>query len=240
MPTTNHDFIATLRARHSARKFLPETIPPAEIRAILDDARTAPSNSNTQPWQVHLVSGATRDALAEQLVAAFEEGHRSPDFTDDYGDGVHAKRSRDFAALHYGVRGIARADHESRHRVLLDNMHFYGAPHVALLFTPLIGDGVRAAGDVGMYAQNFLLSLTARGYSGVPQTMIGGYADTVRAALGVPNDLKLLFAISFGVPDEQSPLRNLDTPRLPLEESVTTYDTPGVLTEPTSPGEVRA
>ena len=231
MPSTDHDFIATLRSRHSARKFLPDAIPGSEIRAILDDARTAPSNSNTQPWQTHVVSGPARDALAEHLVAAFEEGRRSPDFTDDYGNGVHAARSRDFAALHYGVRGIARSDRDGRHRVLLDNMRFYGAPHVALLFTPLIGDGVRAAGDVGMYAQNLLLSLTARGYSGVPQAMIGGYADTVRAALDIPEDLKLLFAVSFGIPDEDSPLRTLDTPRLALEESVVTHDTPGVLAE---------
>jgi len=231
MPRTDHDFIATLRSRHSARKFLPDTIPGSEIRAILDDARTAPSNSNTQPWQVHVVSGAARTALAEQLVTALEEGSRSPDFTDDYGDGIHAERSREFAALHYGIRGIARSDRHGRHRVLVDNMRFYDAPHVALLFMPLIGDGVRAAGDVGMYAQNLLLSLNARGYSGVPQTMIGSYADTVREALDIPSDLKLLFAVSFGIPDEDSPLRNLDPPRLALEESVVTHDTPGVLAE---------
>ena len=230
MPRPDLDFITTLRSRHSARKFLPDPIPADQIRAILDDARTAPSNSNTQPWHIHLVSGATREALAEQLVEAFEEGRRSPDFTDDYGDGVHAQRSRDFAALHYGTRGIDRSDRDGRHRVLVDNMRFYGAPHVALLFMPQIGDGVRAAGDVGMYAQNFLLSLTARGYSGIPQTMIGGYADTVRAALNITDDLKLLFAISFGIPDETSPLRNLGTPRLPLEHSVVAHDTPGVLT----------
>jgi hypothetical protein len=47
----------------------------------------------------------------------------------------------------------------------------------------------------------------------------------------IPRDLKLLFAISFGIPDEDSPLQNLNTPRLSLEESVVTHDTPGVLTE---------
>jgi hypothetical protein len=37
-----------------------------------------------------------------------------------------------------------------------------------------------------MYGQTFLLSLAARGLGGLPQTVIGLYADTVRAVLGVP------------------------------------------------------
>ncbi|WP_223838591.1 nitroreductase family protein [Saccharopolyspora pogona] len=59
-------------------------------------------------------------------------------------------------------------------------LEFYGAPHAAFLFMPKFGDGVRAARDIGMYAQNFLLSLAARGFDGVPQTHLGFYADTVR------------------------------------------------------------
>ncbi|MFD9319117.1 nitroreductase family protein [Streptomyces sp. NPDC060053] len=45
----------------------------------------------------------------------------------------------------------------------------------------------RTAGDIGMYAQNFLLSLAARGLAGIPQTVLGVYADTVREFLGVPS-----------------------------------------------------
>ncbi|MWA08343.1 hypothetical protein E5671_03980 [Streptomyces sp. BA2] len=70
---------------------------------------------------------------------------------------------------------------------------------------PAFGDGVRAAGDIGMYAQNFLLSLTARGLGGIPQTMLGIYANTVREFLGVPDELTLLFGISFGTTDVTAP-----------------------------------
>ncbi|WP_256727214.1 nitroreductase family protein [Streptomyces acidiscabies] len=48
-----------MRARRSVRTFLPTPLPPSDIRAVLEDARTAPSNCNTQPWTVHIVSGAT-------------------------------------------------------------------------------------------------------------------------------------------------------------------------------------
>jgi nitroreductase len=226
--TPTVSFLDVLRTRRSARRFLPTPLPGEDIHAILHDAQRAPSNSNTQPWVVHLVSGATRNTLARQLLAAFERGESSPDFTLDYGQGRHLQRSHEHAAKLYRAQDIERSDRRGRMNSVRHNLDFYGAPHAALVFMPMLGDGVRAAGDVGMYAQNFLLSLTAHGYRGIPQTIIGQYADTVRAVLGLPDDLKMLFAIAFGLGDDSEPINDLVMGRAPLHESVTVYDTPGV------------
>jgi len=78
---------------------------------------------------------------------------------------------------------------------------FFGAPHAAFLFMPSVGDSVRVAADIGMYAQNFLLSLTARGYAGIPQTLLGLFADPIREHIGISDEMKLLFGISFGYAD---------------------------------------
>jgi nitroreductase len=110
-----------------------------------------------------------------------------------------------------------------------ENLEFYGAPHAAFLFMPALGDGVRTAGDIGMYAQNFLLSLAARGLAGIPQTVLGVYADTVREFLGVPAELKLLFGISFGTADPAAPVNAVGRERVPLQQSVVLHGTPGVL-----------
>nr|WP_281398626.1 nitroreductase family protein [Saccharopolyspora gloriosae] len=150
----------------------------------------------------------------------------APTFTDTYGDGVHSARSQHHGATLYGVLGIARSDRERRNEVVRDNLSFYGAPHVAFLFMPRLGGGVRAASDVGMYAQNFLLSLRGRGFHGIPQAVHGLYADTVREALGVPDELKLLFGISFGTARPDSPVRSLEVGRVPLQASVVLHDTP--------------
>ncbi|MFJ9036923.1 nitroreductase [Streptomyces sp. NPDC102406] len=229
MPTTASLFTDLARTRHSPRQFLPTPLSPADIRAVLEDAQTAPSNSNTQPWNVHVVSGAARDALSEALLKAHEADRVSLDFTADYGDSVHRDRSHEHAAIVYGKRGVGRSDHEGRREVIRENLRFYGAPHVALLFMPVLGDGVRAAGDLGMYAQNFLLSLTARGHRGIPQAILGVYADTVRETLGISGDLKLLFGIAFGTGDRTSPMYDIGMGRVPLQQSVVLHDTPGVL-----------
>ncbi|MEV8071612.1 nitroreductase [Streptomyces pseudogriseolus] len=232
MPTAAIPFTDLARSRHSVRKFLPDPVPPAEIRGVLEDAQTAPSNCNTQPWTVHIVSGAARETLSKELLQADEQGRLSPDFTFDYadfGEGAYLDRAHHHAATLYGAMGIARSDREARTAAARENLDFFGAPHVAFLFMPAFGDGVRAAGDIGMYAQNFLLSLTARGLGGIPQTMLGFYADTVREFLDVPAELKLLFGISFGTADEAAPANGFRMERAPLEQSVVLHDTPGVL-----------
>jgi nitroreductase len=219
LPATVSFFTDLARTRHSPRQFLPTPLPAMDIRGILEDAQTAPSNSNTQPWHVHIISGAARDTLSNELLKAHEEDQTSPDFTSDYGEGIYRERSHQHAAIVYGARGVERSDREGRTEVIRENLRFYGAPH----------DGVRTAGDIGMYAQNFLLSLTARGYRGIPQAVLGVYADTVRKSLGVDDELKLLFGIAFGIGDQTSPMHDINMGRIPLQQSVVVHDTPGVL-----------
>ncbi|MEN5364446.1 nitroreductase [Brevundimonas intermedia] len=200
-------FADTVRARRSFRAFHSTPVADDLIAEALQDAQYAPSNCNTQPWQVHVVSGATRDALSLALHAANREGRPSPDFSWDEGafTGRYLERHREHGKLYYENLGVAREDRQRRNEAAAVNFSFFHAPHVALLFMPVFGDSVRVAGDLGMYGQTFLLALAARGLGGVPQTVLGLYADTVREVLIVPQEFKLLFGISFGYPDEGAP-----------------------------------
>jgi nitroreductase len=224
-------FAQAVRARHATRAFLPTPLSASQIREILDDARHAPSNCNTQPWQVHIVSGQTRDTLSRELLKAEAAGASSWDFTFDRRafHGPYARRSREQGQARNDALGIDRGDREARRAAVTRNFSFYGAPHVALLFTPVFGDGVRTGGDIGMYAQTFLLALAARGLGGIAQTTLGMHADVVRQVLGVPDELKLLFGISFGIEDTAARDNSYRLGRAPLHETVTAHDTPGLL-----------
>ncbi|WP_150251616.1 nitroreductase [Nocardiopsis deserti] len=232
MPDSPRFFTDIVRSRRSVRGFLPDPVPAADIRAVLEDAQRAPSNCNTQPWQVHVVSGAHRDVLSAALLQADRDGRFSSDFSFDYadfGDGLYLQRAQEQGAAYYQSLGVERSDTRGRREAALRNLEFFDAPHVALLFMPRFGDGVRVAGDVGMYAQTFLLALEARGLAGIPQTMLGSYADVVRESLGVEPQMKLLFGISFGLADPEGPASEYRMGRAPLAESVVLHDTPGVL-----------
>ncbi|MBB5696192.1 nitroreductase [Muricoccus pecuniae] len=224
LPTPS--FQDVVRSRHSARGFLPSPIPRDTLEDILQDAQCAPSNCNTQPWNVHIVAGKKLDALSAALLDALRAEKYSKDFTFDTADYPPTCRERasEQGRTYYRALGVARDDSLSRAEVVERNVRFFGAPHVALLFMPSVGDNVRVASDVGMYAQTFLLSLAARGYAGVPQAVLGYFADTVRQILGVPGELKLLFGISFGAPDTSHPAFTYQQGRVPLAESVAWHE----------------
>jgi nitroreductase len=219
-------FLETVRRRHSVRAFLSQPLPASVIAAVVEDAKRAPSNCNTQPWNVHVVSGAKRDRLSTALLEAATQGDVSKDFSFDVADyaGRYRERQMEQGKAYHEALTVARDDKAGRQGATLANYTFFNAPHVALLFMPSIGDNVRAAADVGMYAQTFLLSLAARGLGGVPQTSLGMFADTIRGVLGLPADLKFLFGISFGYADESAKANQLVMPRDPIAANVTFHE----------------
>jgi nitroreductase len=219
-------FRDTVRNRRSIRDFLSTPVPEAIIREVLEDAQRAPSNCNTQPWNTHLVSGTKRLALAKALHEASEAEQYTPDFfwDEDAFHGRYGERRREHGKLYYESLGVRREDKEGRRDAAARNFSFFNAPHVALLFMPVVGDNVRVAGDLGMYGQTFLLSLTARGLGGVPQTVLGLFADTIRETLGISDDFKMLFGISFGYPNAIASGSRATMWRDSLADSVTFHD----------------
>lgn len=216
-------FRDVVRERHSMRNFLPRPVSEDILRSVLEDAQHSPSNCNTQPWQTHIVSGLKKDLLSKAILAADDAGQLTPDFSFGINDfpGVFRERYKEQGAAYYQAIGVKRDDYDLRRDASRRNLEFFGAPHVALLFMPEVGDNVRVAGDIGMYAQTLLLSLTAHGLGGVPQTSLGFYGETIRKELGIDPSLKLLFGISLGYPDMTHPANQYRINKAPLGESVT-------------------
>lgn len=215
-------FREVVRNRHSVRKFLPDPVPQTVIQSVLQDAQLAPSNCNTQPWQVHIVSGSKREQLTQAMLADVESGAVAPDFAfdvDSYNESC-VRRAKSQGAAYYQAIGVPREAADMRTNIR-HNLELFGAPHVALLFMPDVADNVRVAGDLGMYGQTFLLSLTAHGLGGIPQTSLGFHAVTIRRLLRIDPAWKMLFGISFGYPDKNSAANVYRIDKIPVEESVT-------------------
>lgn len=223
MNAMNQNFSHVVRHRRSMREFLPQPLPAQLIQTVLEDAQQAPSNCNTQPWQVHIVSGEKREALSAALMAADDAGLFTPDYYFDMAEypEIYAERAQSSAKARYDAIQVTRDDREGRAKAMRQNLDFFGAPHVALLFMPALGDSVRVASDMGMYGQTFLLSLTAHGLAGIPQTLLGMYAETVREVLGIDAEMKMLFGISFGYADRTAAANDMVVGRIPVSQSVT-------------------
>lgn len=201
-PST-YTFKEVLRLRKSCRGFLETPVPNNIITSVLEDAQLAPSNCNTQPWETHIISGDKLRELSEMLLRENNAERFSPDFSFDTNEyhGRYKERYFNLSKTHYDGFGIKREDKKGRKEVSDLNYKFFNAPHLAIPFMPSFGDNVRVGSDIGMYGQTFLLSLTAHGLAGIPQTALGFFAGTIREILNVPDELKMLFGISFGYAD---------------------------------------
>ena len=63
-----------VKARRSIRGFKPDPVSDDKLREILEVARFAPSNCNTQPWHLTVVSGEARHKLQEAIFAEINAG----------------------------------------------------------------------------------------------------------------------------------------------------------------------
>ena len=65
MTDTARVFNEVVAQRRSLRAFLPEPVSQAVLDDVFGTALRAPSNCNSQPWLVHVVSGAKLNDLRE-------------------------------------------------------------------------------------------------------------------------------------------------------------------------------
>ena len=213
-------FVELTRRRRSIRGFLPQPVDATTLEQIFAAAAFSPSNCNTQPWQSHVVSGARRDRLSHIFMQTIANGKHSLDFPyDAQYEGEYRKRQIDVAVLLYEALGIGREDKEGRKRAFLRNLEFFDAPHAVFLFMPE-WCGIREACDVGMYAQNLMLSMRAHGVASCPQTILGYDADSVRHELDIDSTMKLLFGISFGYENPELPENQIVPRRAALPDQV--------------------
>ncbi|MFN0023945.1 MAG: nitroreductase [Parvularculaceae bacterium] len=212
-----------IKSRISTRAFLPDPVPDAEIRAILDIARFAPSGGNLQPWKMHVVTGAARD----RLVQSVKEAINANPFADEAELKIYPEalwephRSRRFAIgeAMYARLGVPREDKMARLLWLQKNFDFFGAP-VGLFFTLDRRFDKGQWAHLGMLMQSIAIVAEDRGLASCMQEAWATRAKTVSALLGIPPTEQLYCGMAIGYADPQAPVNGLRSERAPLEEFV--------------------
>lgn len=213
--------IDAIYRRRSVRGYLDKEVPQDTLDRILEIAQQAPSNCNVQPWQVYIAKGELKEKISEKMVALTREGVApNPDYPyrgTFVGD--HRRRQVDCAVALYKEMGIERSDSEGRLRAVLRNFEFFDAPHMAFIAMDK-EFGATVALDVGMYAQNLMLTLVAFGLHSCPMGTMRHYPDLVREAFGLPDDQGILFGIAFGYEDPAVAANRTRVGRDPIASNV--------------------
>jgi len=210
-----------LKKRFSVRAFRNTPVPQAMLEEIFTLARQAPSNCNVQPCRVYIVSGAKKDQLKDELASAVSSGKpANPDFEWDVKfQGAHRERQFGSANALYSAMGIERTDKQSRQIAMLRNWNFFDAPHAAF-FTMVKYLKLTGAVDLGIYAQTLAMLMTERGISSCMQGALGMFPDPARKMFGLPDDVGILFGMSFGYADDDAPANKTRTDRISLDTMV--------------------
>lgn len=207
--------IEALEERKSTRAYLGKEVEQAVIKKILEAARHAPSGSNTQPWQVAVVTGEAKIKLQTKIEQAFRGGDKGqadyPYYPVEWLP-PYASRRKECGLLMYKTLGIKREDKDRQLDQWAANYRAFDAPVVLLFFI----DEVMQTGsyiDYGMFLQSLMLAAVDQGLATCPQASFADYPEIIKAELGYPEKTVLLCGMALGYEDKEALVNSYRTPR---------------------------
>ncbi|ABK75762.1 nitroreductase [Mycolicibacterium smegmatis] len=216
------DVYEAVISRRAVRGFTDRPVPKAVLARVLSAAAWSPSSSNTQPWNIYVVTGDALAALKKRATERVAMGvpwdEREYDMYPATMTSPYADRRAAFGKERYSALGIARDDWEARQRAAIANWDCFGAPAALFCYIDR-GLGPAQWADLGMYLQTVMLLLRAEGLHSCPQMAWSQVRTTVAEAVSPPPRLMLFCGMSIGYEDPS--VDYVRTGRAPLKETVT-------------------
>ena len=204
-----------LKLRKSTRAFLDKTVSKETIVRILDAARHAPSGTNTQPWQVAVVTGAQKKKLDNLIETEFHtggEGKMAYNYYPLNWVEPYQSRRRACGLQLFSALGITREDKDRRLQQWAANYRAFDAPVVLFFFLDEILE-IGSFMDYGMFLQSVMLAAVGEGLATCPQAALAQYPNIVRSELGYSEDKILLCGMALGYEDTSAAINSYRTTR---------------------------
>jgi len=207
--------------RRSIRAYLPDPVAREDIEQILQVAARAPSGTNTQPWQVHVLQGAAKAALSDAILAVYADPDLNAQHTEEYPYYPRAWKSpfidrrRKVGWDLYALLGLTRDNKAGMAAQHARNFRFFDAP-VGLMFTI---DRAMEQGswlDYGMFLQSIMVAARGRGLDTCPQAAFTQYHKIIADHLALPADHMVVCGMALGWADASKIENTLVTEREPV------------------------
>jgi nitroreductase len=228
-PNVQKTVDAAITSRRSIRAFLPTPVVREDIEAILDVSARAPSGSNTQPWKVYVLTGATRERLSADILRAHNDPVLGKQHTEEYAYYPRKwippflDRRRKIGWDLYTLLGLTRENKAGMHAQHGRNYRFFDAP-VGMIFTI---DRVMDQGswlDYGMFLQNIMTAARGRGLDTCAQAAFTPYHRIITEVLQLPPNEMVVCGMSLGYADQSRIENSLVTEREPVANFVKFID----------------
>lgn len=210
-----------LDSRISCRAFLPDPVPEAQMRRLLDRASRSPSGSNVQPWRVYVLANDALDALRADVAA--EMAHHPMGYPPEYKifpDGLkplyNARRKKCGEDM-YATINVARDDKPGRIEQFKRNFQLFGAPVGLFLYLDR-QMGAPQWSDAGMFLQSLMLAAREEGLHTCAQEAWCVWHEVLaRHVKPVPEEM-LFCGMAIGKMDESHPINTIRTDRVAVDE----------------------
>jgi nitroreductase len=214
-------------SRRSVRAFTAQPVAKEVVADLLAVTSRAPSGTNTQPWKVYVLQGASRSELIDKVCSMHDAVRADPSlaakFQEEYDYypqkwvSPYIDRRRENGWSLYGLLGIGKADKDKMHAQHQRNYRFFDAP-VGLMFTMDRVMGRGSLVDYGMFLQNFMVAARGRGLDTCPQAAWNGFAKIIMPHIGATPDEMLVCGMALGYADQTALVNTLTTPRVPVDQ----------------------
>lgn len=199
------EFKELIRARNSIRGYLDKPVPRDVIESIIEVAKWAPSSMNTQPWHVHVVTGAPLDRIrkgnTDNMVAGVPPKRDFP-MREAY-EGVHRQRQINVAVQLFEAMGIARDDKLRRTDWVMRGFRQFDAPvSLVLTYDKYLEPAAISHFDLGAFSHAIVLAAWEQGLGCVINGQGIMQSSVVREHARIPDDQNIMICIAMGYPDD--------------------------------------
>jgi len=217
------DFDTLVNSRRSIRGYKPDPVPRALIDEVIALAKMAPSSMNTQPWHVHVLTGAPLDEVRRRNMEEMETGvpPKRDIVTHAPYEGAHRERQVSIAKSLFAAMGIERHDAERRQDWVRRGFRQFDAPvSLVLTYDRVLDPGAVCHFDLGALSFGIVLAAWSRGLGAVVNGQGISRSEIVREVAGIPEDEVIMTAIAMGFPDDDFAANAVRSEREPNEAFV--------------------
>ena len=216
-------FEEVVNGRRSIRGYKTDPVPKDVIREIVGLATRAPSSMNTQPWHLHVVTGAALDAIRKGNTEKNMAGVKPSREIREHGryEGVHRDRQKAIAVQLFDSMGIEWGDKERRQDWVMRGFRQFDAPvSVVVCCDKDLANNDVALFDCGAVVNGLVNAAWLRGLGAVINGQGIMQSPVVRENARIPEDQFIVTCVAMGYPEETFDANAVVSTRRPVDDVV--------------------
>jgi len=218
------EFDDVILGRRSIRGFRPDPVPRDVIREVVALATRAPSSMNTQPWHLHVVTGAPLDRIRQGNTERNLAGVAASREIRMHGayQGIHRERQKAIAAQLFEAMGIEWSDKERRHDWVMRGFRQFDAPvSIVITFDSDLTDNDIAIFDCGAVVNCLVNAAWSRGLGCVINGQGIMQSPVVREHARIPANEIIMSCVAMGYPADGFAANDVVSRRRPVDDVIT-------------------